>query len=38
MAAATRRQLTDPFKSEAFRLTQESGRPVAQVGAGARNF
>ncbi|MBU6434060.1 MAG: transposase [Nitrospirae bacterium] len=31
MPDTTRRQLTDPFKSEAVRLTQESGRPVAQV-------
>lgn len=27
----TRRQFTDAFKSEAVRLTRESGRPVAQV-------
>jgi transposase-like protein len=27
----TRRQFTDAFKSEAVWLTQESGRPVAQV-------
>ena len=26
-----RRQFTDAFKSEAVRLTRESGRPVAQV-------
>lgn len=26
-----RRQFTDEFKSEAVRLTRESGRPVAQV-------
>lgn len=31
MPKATRRQFTDAFKSEAVRLTQESGRPVAQV-------
>ena len=31
MATPTRRQFTDAFKSEAVRLTQESGRPVAQV-------
>ena len=31
MATSTRRQFTDAFKSEAVRLTQESGRPVAQV-------
>ncbi|MEQ1793990.1 MAG: transposase [Nitrospira sp.] len=31
MAAPTRRQFTDAFKSEAVRLTRESGRPVAQV-------
>ena len=27
----TRRQFSDAFKSEAVRLTRESGRPVAQV-------
>ncbi len=27
----TRRQFADAFKSEAVRLTRESGRPVAQV-------
>ncbi len=31
MPDTTRRQFTDAFKSEAVRLTQESGRPVAQV-------
>jgi len=31
MPEKTRRQFTDAFKSEAIRLTQESGRPVAQV-------
>ena len=31
MATSTRRQFTDAFKSEAVRLTRESGRPVAQV-------
>ena len=31
MATSTRRQLSDAFKSEAVRLTRESGRPVAQV-------
>ena len=31
MPATTRRQFTDEFKSEAVRLTRESGRPVAQV-------
>ena len=31
MAAPTRRQFTDAFKSEAVRLTREWGRPVAQV-------
>jgi transposase len=31
MATPTRRQFTDMFKSEAVRLTRESGRPVAQV-------
>jgi transposase len=31
MATTTRRQFTDAFKSEAVRLTQELGRPVAQV-------
>ena len=31
MPNITRRQLTDAFKSEAVRLTRESGRPVAQV-------
>ena len=31
MATLTRRQFTDAFKSEAVRLTRESGRPVAQV-------
>ena len=31
MPGTTRRQFTDEFKSEAVRLTRESGRPVAQV-------
>ena len=31
MATPTRRQFTDAFKSEAVRLTRESGRPVPQV-------
>jgi len=31
LATPTRRQFTDTFKSEAVRLTRESGRPVAQV-------
>ncbi|MEO6544639.1 MAG: transposase, partial [Nitrospiraceae bacterium] len=31
MPKTTRRQFTDVFKSEAVRLTRESGRPVAQV-------
>jgi transposase len=31
MATSTRRQFTDAVKSEAVRLTRESGRPVAQV-------
>ena len=31
MATPTRRQFTDAFKTEAVRLTRESGRPVAQV-------
>ncbi len=31
MPGTTRRQCTDEFKSEAVRLTRESGRPVAQV-------
>ena len=31
MATPTRRQFTDAFKSEAVRLTRESGRPVARV-------
>ena len=31
MPTTTRRQFTDTFKSEAVRLTRESGRPVAQV-------
>ena len=31
MPETTRRQFTDAFKSEAVRLTWESGRPVAQV-------
>ena len=31
MPNITRRQFTDAFKSEAVRLTRESGRPVAQV-------
>lgn len=31
MAVPTRRQFSDAFKSEAVRLTRESGRPVAQV-------
>ncbi len=35
MPKITRRQFTDAFKSEAVRLTRESGRPVAQ---GAREL
>ena len=31
MPETRRRQFTDAFKSEAVRLTRESGRPVAQV-------
>ena len=31
MPKITRCQFTDAFKSEAVRLTRESGRPVAQV-------
>ena len=31
MPKTARRQFTDAFKSEAVRLTRESGRPVAQV-------
>ncbi len=31
MSKITRRQFTDAFKSEAVRLTRESGRPLAQV-------
>jgi transposase len=31
MPDTTRRRFTDAFQSEAVRLTQESGRPVAQV-------
>ena len=31
MPDTTRRQFTDAFKSEAVRLTRESGRPVTQV-------
>jgi transposase len=31
MPNTTRRQFTDAFKSEAVRLTRESGRPVAHV-------
>ena len=31
MATPTRRQFSDAFKSEAVRLTRESGRPGAQV-------
>ncbi len=31
MPTITRRQFTDAFKSEAVRLTRESGRPVAPV-------
>jgi len=31
MPNTTRRQFTDAIKSEAVRLTRESGRPVAQV-------
>jgi transposase len=31
MATPTRRQFTDAFKTEAVRLTRESGRPIAQV-------
>ena len=30
MPETTRRQVTDAFKSEAVRLTRESGRPVAR--------
>ena len=30
MAAPIRRQFADAFKSEAVRLTRESGRPVAR--------
>ena len=30
MPETTRRQFTDEFKSEAVRLTRESGRPVAR--------
>lgn len=29
MATRTRRQFTDAFKTEAIRLTRESGRPVS---------
>ncbi len=35
MPDTTRRQFTDALKSEAVRLTRESGRPVAQ---GAREL
>ena len=31
MATPTRRQYTDAFKSEAVRLTRDSGRPASQV-------
>ena len=31
MATTTRRQFADAFKSEAVRLTRESGRPVTKV-------
>ena len=31
MPKLTRRRFTDAFKSEAVRLTRDSGRPVAQV-------
>jgi len=31
MPGTTRRQFTDDFKSEAVRLTRESGRQVTQV-------
>lgn len=31
MAEAKRRRYTDEFKSEAVKLAQESGRPIAQV-------
>ena len=31
MATPTRRHVTEAFKSEAVRLTRESGRPVAQI-------
>jgi len=30
MATPTRRQCTDAFKTEAVRLTRESGRPIPQ--------
>jgi len=36
MATSLRRQLTDAFKSEAVRLTRESGRPVARVARALR--
>jgi transposase-like protein len=37
MATPTRREFTDAFKSEAVRLTRESGRPVArELGHGDR--
>ena len=37
MATPTRREFTDAFKSEAVRLTRESGRPVArELGLGDR--
>ena len=38
MPKTTRRQFTDAFKSEAVRLTRESGRPVAQVAQVAREL
>lgn len=34
MAEAKRRRYTDEFKSEAVKLVQDSGRPVAQVARG----
>ena len=37
MPDTTRRQFTDAFKSEAVRLTRESGRPVAQVARAERD-
>ena len=38
MPTTTRRQFTEEFKSEAVRLTRESGSPGGPGGAGTRDF